>query len=114
MHRLRSEKSRLWTGLHIIQEFWFLVASRAGRDLADSALNSVFDSGTKLYEFNAKDVRSALSLADKYPDQSFSITDRISFAMLERLERNQVWTYDRDFAIFRYGRDLSSSFVLVQ
>lgn len=114
MHRLQSESERLWTGLHIVQEFWFLVASRSTRDLADSTLTHIFDSGTQLQEFHAHDVRSALALSDRYPDQDFSITDRISFTLLERLERNKVWTYDSDFAVYRYGPDLSSSFAIVQ
>ncbi len=114
MLRLQSENKRLWTGLHVVQEFWFLVASRSGRDQADSTLTYIFDSGTQLQEFHAHDVRSALALSNRYPDQDFSITDRISFSLLERLDRNNVWTYDHDFAVYRYGPDHLSSFVIVQ
>ena len=42
----------------------------------------------------------------KYQDKDFSLTDAISFAVMERLQITQAFTFDRHFA--QYG------FTLVQ
>lgn len=91
-----------------------LVYVRFGLGVADEVAVGVLAAGVDLIPFDAGDVVRALAIASQYADQDFSLADRISFVMLERLGRNRVWTYDRDFAVYRYGPDHGSAFTVVQ
>jgi predicted nucleic acid-binding protein len=43
----------------------------------------------------------ALAILAQYDDKAFSMTDAVSFAVMERLGIQHVFAYDRDFE--RYG-----------
>jgi len=47
-------------------------------------------------------------------DQTFSIVDRTSFVVMERLGLTRVASFDRDFAIYRYGRDRNRAFEVMR
>ena len=61
----------------------------------------------------AGDMESAWAIGLRFPDQDFSIVDRTSFAVMERLGIRRVATFDDHFAIYRYGRDRRKSFEVV-
>jgi predicted nucleic acid-binding protein len=63
---------------------------------------------------SAADLEVAWAIGDAFPDQDFSIGDRTSFAVMQRLGIQRVASFDDDFAIFRYGRNLSRAFVAVR
>ena len=49
------------------------------------------------------DLEVAWAIGLAYPDQHFSIVDRTSFAVMERLSISQAASFDNDFAVYRYG-----------
>lgn len=91
-----------------------LVDARSGPARADEWLTRLLVAGVSVVGFDAADIAKALAIADDYPDQDFSLADRVSFALLERFARNRVWTYDSDFAVYRFGRDRTAAFTIVQ
>ena len=56
------------------------------------------------------DLEAAWAIGERFSDQDFSLVDRTSFALMERLGIFRVISFDSDFAVFRYGRNRSSAF----
>ncbi len=61
----------------------------------------------------AADLEVAWSVGSAFPDQDFSIVDRTSFAAMLRLGLRRVATFDRDFAVFRFGPGRRQAFDVV-
>lgn len=59
------------------------------------------------------DLEVAFAIGEAYPDQDFSIVDRSSFAVMQRLGILRAATLDEHFAIFRFGPDRSRAFEIV-
>ena len=51
----------------------------------------------------AADLENAWATGEAFPDQDFSIVDRTSFAVMQRLGLERAASFDNDFAVFRYG-----------
>jgi hypothetical protein len=49
------------------------------------------------------DLDAAWRIGEAFPDQDFSIVDRTSFAVMERLGVTVVASFDDDFSIYRFG-----------
>jgi predicted nucleic acid-binding protein len=62
----------------------------------------------------AADMEAAWTIGDNFPDQEFSIVDKTSFAVMERLGITRVASLDKDFAIYRYGPRRERAFEIVQ
>jgi len=78
-----------------------LVLSRRGRDLAARVLFAT-DSNPRIRRIQATpdDERRAREIIVRYDDKAFSLTDAISFAIMERLGISHAFTFDRHFAQF--------------
>jgi predicted nucleic acid-binding protein len=61
----------------------------------------------------AADLQTAWSIGQLFPKHHFSIVDRTSFAVMERLGMDRVATFDSDFAVHRFGRDRRRAFTVV-
>ena len=72
-----------------------------------SLLSERFESNTQLNQ-----VRTTTYCS--FPDQAFSIVDRTSFAVMLRLGVHRVASFDKDFAIFRFGARRDRSFEIVR
>jgi uncharacterized protein len=59
------------------------------------------------------DFEAAWSMGQRFRDQSFSLTDRTSFAVMERLQVYKAASFDNDFAIYRFGGGRSGAFELI-
>jgi predicted nucleic acid-binding protein len=60
------------------------------------------------------DMRVAWAIGDVFKDQDFSVVDRTSFAVMERLGVSRAASFDRDFAIYRYGRNRDRAFEVLR
>jgi uncharacterized protein len=99
---------------HIVVETWLLLNSRFRRSVADDFWNRLRIGSVKVEIVMLADLEAAWAIGRLFGDQDFSIVDRTSFAVMERLGINQVASFDSDFAIYRYGRNREKAFEMVQ
>ncbi len=64
-------------------------------------LREIDDSLTTIVRAEADDERRARQILERYDAKDFSLTDAISFAVMERLRIGHAFTFDRHFA--QYG-----------
>ena len=99
---------------HVLVETWLLAERRLGRDAAERLWEGIKRSGCAVETATAADLEVAWAIGDAFPDQGFSIVDRTSFAVMQRLGLSRVATFDDHFAVFRYGRQRGRAFEVVR
>jgi uncharacterized protein len=99
--RIIAEGWRLFTTSFILAETHALLLNRLRREIATRFLRTMDESPTTLVWVTPADVRRAKAIIYQYTDKDFSLTDAISFAVMERLDIHLAFTFDRDFA--QYG-----------
>ena len=110
---LSGETGELVTSDHVLFETWRLLRKRLGRPVAERFFESIRSGLAKLECIEPRDVEAAWAIGLRFPDQDFSIVDRTSFALMERLGVPRVATFDSDFAIYRFGPRLDRAFEIV-
>lgn len=95
---------------HVLVETWFLLRHRISRRAAERFWDGVRSGVASIEPVTVGDLEVAWTIGDNFSDQDFSIVDRTSFAVMQRLGIERVATFDDDFAVFRYGRNLSRAF----
>lgn len=86
----------------VLSETWRLVAYRTSYGQAESLVEGIIEKSTIIWPIDS-DLDKAQLIGKKYTDQEFSLVDRVSFAVMERLGLTRVATFDRDFFIYRFG-----------
>jgi predicted nucleic acid-binding protein len=104
---------RLVTSDHVLVETWFLIAHRLGRDAAERHWDALRAGAAAVEQVTGADLEVAYAISESFPDQRFSIVDRTSFAVMQRLGVLRAATLDEHFAIFRFGRNRSRAFEIV-
>jgi uncharacterized protein len=99
---------------HVLVETWLLLNSRYHRDGAEQFWDGIRGGASKVELVTTADLEAAWAIGRTFPDQSFSIVDRTSFAVMERLGVTRVASFDDDFAIYRYGRSREKSFDILR
>jgi predicted nucleic acid-binding protein len=102
------------TSDHVLVETWLLLNSRFRREVADRFWEQVRRSGVRVETITHGDLEAAWAIGAAFPDQNFSIVDRTSFAVMERIGISQAASFDNDFAIYRYGRSREKAFDLIR
>lgn len=103
----------LITSDHVLVESWFLIGRRLGRDSAERFWDGLRSGVAALEPVGAADLEFAWGIGERYPDQDFSIVDRTSFAVMQRLGLERVAAFDADFAVYRFGPKRDRAFVLI-
>jgi uncharacterized protein len=103
----------LLTTDHVLVESWLLVHHRLGRASAERFWDAIRSGAATLEPVGAADLQAAWSIGQLFPKHDFSIVDRTSFAVMERLGIHSVATFDSDFAVYRFGRDRRRAFTVV-
>jgi predicted nucleic acid-binding protein len=88
---------------HVLVESWLLLNARQGRRAAERFWGALRRGVAEIEMVEARDLEAAWAIGEAFPDQSFSMVDRTSFAVMRRLGLSRVASFDDDFAIFRYG-----------
>jgi predicted nucleic acid-binding protein len=98
---------RLLTTNFVVAETHALILSRAGRDLALRSLYRIDQGVEQIVRVAEEDEQRARWIIERYSDKDFSLTDAISFAVMERLGIGHAFTFDRHFA--QYGFQIVGS-----
>ena len=99
---------------HVLVETWLLLNSRVHRNAAELFWHGVRDGAAEIEKVTAADLDAAWAVGKIFADQDFSIVDRTSFAVMERLGITRVASFDDDFAVYRYGRNRDKAFEVIR
>ena len=109
-----SAGERLVTTDHVLVETWLLIHHRLGASAAFRSWEALRGGVASIEVVTAADLEAAWAIGLAFPDQDFSIVDRTSFAVMERLGLSRVAGFDNDFAVYRFGRDRKRAFELLR
>lgn len=110
--RLQEFEGQLVTSDHVLVETWYLASSRLGDEVAEVLANSIRSGIARIETANLADLEVAASIRSLFPDQTFSIVDRTSWSVMQRLGVHEAIAFDRDYSIYRFGRDRRSAFTV--
>lgn len=111
---LLSAGEILLTSDHVLLETWFLLRHRVGRGAAEAFWAGLRGGAAEIEPVGAADLEAAWAIGEAFRDQDFSIVDRTSFAVMERLGIHRVAAFDEDFAIYRFGRGRREAFTVLR
>lgn len=104
----------LLTTDHVLVESWLLIQRRLGRGAAERFWAAIRSSATTVEPAGLADLEAAWGIGLAYVGQTFSIVDRTSFAVMQRLGIFRVASFDDDFAIFRFGARRERAFEVLR
>jgi uncharacterized protein len=91
------------TSDHVIVESWLLICSRLGRRAAMRFWDGLSSDLFTIVGVTAQDMRRGREISQEWSDQTFSIVDCTSFALIERLDIRRAVAFDKHFRIVRFG-----------
>ncbi len=100
---LLAEADGLVSTDHVLIESWRLMLVRGGFDAAEGFWGKLRGGLATIETVLPSDLDAAWRIGKDFPDQDFSIVDRTSFAVMERLGVTSAVSFDYHFAIYRYG-----------
>jgi predicted nucleic acid-binding protein len=101
LNRLIAERWRAFTTNFVVAETHALILNRLGYPVAARILTEIDRSATTIVRGSVADEQRARQIVAQYQDKDFSLTDAISFAVMERLHISHAFSFDRHFA--QYG-----------
>jgi len=104
----------LVTSTFVLVETWLLLQSKIGFVLAEDFSSFVRSGAATIEHTTMSDLEYAWRMPATFRDQSFSLVDRTSFAMMERLEVSKAVAFDDDFVIYRFGPDRRQAFEVLR
>jgi len=96
----------------VLIETWYLASSRLGPLVAEQLVNGIRMGIARVEPTGLADLEVAAQIHDAFPDEHFSIVDRTSWSVMQRLGVHEAIAFDRDFSIYRYGRDRRQAFTV--
>lgn len=114
MKHVLSTAGALLTTDHVLAETWLLLRHRLGRSAANRFWDALRSSGVTLECVTPADLEAAYATGVVFADQDWSVADRTSFAVMERLRLERVATLDSDFAVYRHGPRRERAFTILR
>jgi predicted nucleic acid-binding protein len=99
---------------HVVVETWLLLNSRQNRNAAEYFWDGIRQGAAQVTSVTPADLAAGWRIGELYEDQDFSIVDRTSFAVMERLGISRVASFDHHFAVYRYGPKRDRAFQIVR
>lgn len=97
----------------ILAESWSLLHHRFGPHIAERFWAGIRSGGAVIEHIGPADLEVAWRIGEAFEDQDFSLVDRTSFAVMQRLGVHRAASFDNDFAIFRFGPRRERAFEMV-
>ena len=98
----------------VLSETWRLVRDRLGHTVADRFWAGLRAGAATVEHVAPADLETAWAIGERFVDQSFSLVDRTSFAVMERLGVHRAVAFDDDFAVYRFGPRLERAFEVLR
>ena len=111
---LLMAETGLMTSDHVLVESWRLLRDRLGFDAAERFWDGLRLGPATIEPVREQDLGSAWQIGRLFSDQEFSLVDRTSFAIMERLGIDRAVAFDDDFAVYRFGSRRERAFTLVR
>lgn len=108
--QLLATDEQLVTSDHVLVETWRLIQHVISARAAEVFWDGLRSGVATIEQTTRADLEAAWAIGERFPDQNFSLVDRTSFALMERLGISRVISFDKDFAVFRYGRSRRHAF----
>ena len=112
VERLSEFSGNLLTSDHVLVETWFLAANRLGVDVAETLVTAIRGGRSRVEVATIADLEIAEQIHNAFMDQEFSIVDRTSWSIMQRLGVHDAISFDRDYSIYRFGRDRRQAFTV--
>lgn len=112
--RLIKDAERIVTTDHVLVESWLLIKSRFDHYRAESFWRNFRGQSIDVEIVTKDDIERAWVIGEKFNDQTFSIVDRTSFVVMERLGIERAISFDNDFVIYRYGPNRDRAFEVLR
>ena len=108
--QLLATDEPLVTSDHVLVETWRLTHHFISAHAAETFWDGLRKGVASVERTTSTDLESARPVGEHFLDQDFSLVDRTSFSLMQRLGISRVITFDNDFAVFRYGRGRRMAF----
>jgi predicted nucleic acid-binding protein len=109
-----SAGDALVTTDYILIETWTLIRYRIQRGAAERFWQGLRSGVAMIEPVCLADLEAAWLMGSSWSDQDFSIVDRTSFAVMNRLGIDRAASLDDHFAVFRFGPRRRQSFTIVR
>ena len=104
----------LVTSDHVLVETWTLLRHRIHRAAAERFWSALRGGVAWIELVGAADLEAAWQIGASFPDQDFSMVNRTSFAVMQRMGIERAASFDDDFAIFRFGPKRRRAFTVAR
>jgi len=98
-----AQKELLVTSDHVLVESWLLIHHRLGRRAAEKFWDGLRRGAASIEPVGPADLEAAWRIGLDWRDQDFSIVDRTSFAVMNRLGIERAASLDGHFSVYRFG-----------
>ena len=109
---LTQHAGALVTSDLVLAELWNLLNARANHHTANQVTATLAAGVARVECTTETDLQVAAAALAAFPDQAFSLTDRTSWALMERLGITDALALDTDFRVYRYGPDRRQAFIV--
>ena len=99
---------------HVLVETWSLLHHRLRPNAAERFWEGLRSGVGAIEPVSLADLETAWQIGLSWRDQDFSIVDRTSFAVMQRLGIERVASLDDHFAVFRFGPNRRRSFTVLR
>ena len=107
-----DRRGRLVTSDHVLHETWTVMRYRHSFRSAEMLVNAIRGGIARVEVSGLADLEVAAAIGAAFADQDFSLSDRTSWALMERLGIHDAVSLDSDFRIYRFGPDRRRAFTV--